>query len=1108
MAILSNYKGQIDSLDYDQAKLHEIRKEIKEISFTKGSDRSKLPALQNNAKTLENRIAREDKKLLKLESAKPLQDVLSREKAKQKKRMEQKLREHMKELRNEINERNKQEVAELKRKYKDKQENRKATELRHKIIKIRDDFQDRLLRGSDRRFVPKDLVNGVIEVCNAIDPTGKKQDTQAAEKYRTGLQALSRLKLVYDRLKTNPNYDYSYEYSESFSQRIADLAQVVGNKPLRKMTLDELTDIHDVLMDISAMLKDAAQQIGLDERISNYEAGQEVIDLMDKVLEMGLTTNQIVELFGYWTLNPMRAVREMSAFDPESRLIKLFDALNEGQRKQNKFAMDARKNLEKLRSGKENEKRFNDAVEKPFDFGLKDMDGNKLLISKMQAMQFILTYYREQANENRRHLEQPVLFPDLKLQSKGKYQAAIDNGHWMPVATQDTINKILSKFDEWDNAYLKEAQHIFYEVSPDAINEISMQTRHRPIATERMYCPYETNKDYIARDSDNVKFDASIENMGMLKSLTPNANQPLIMRGLNAILDNHIDDVAKVYGMTIPIRNFNKVFNMKQTDADGGRTVKSAIRRTWKQGGIDIVDKAVADLQSPRRTESSAIVSGVKSGFVTATLASNISVWMKQAASYPTAGAVLSNTALIKGLGRYVRAKSSDVWNEIDEHTGTHWLRRQGLSIQELGEMNQSKGWQNKMNKKLGKASPMNWIQAMDVATTAALWEAAKADVESQGVKQSDASYWDKVTALYDKTIEETQPMYDSLHRAEITKNAAYKNIILFQTQPLQNSGILRESAMGVKASKKMHGKNSEQAKQASRNFRKAVSSQLASHFVFTAMTLISAALLHRMNPYRDDDKELTAESVSLEFAEQFAKNVFNAIVPVFGNYAVSAFEKIVGANNYDVLSDAVVDKVNGTIDTFAKVTKEPSFDSFLNMACEVAGYFGIPAGNAKNIVNGVILHTKDALNGEFLSFESGIERNKSQNTNRLYDAVKDGDKEEQEKVRDQFKSDDQYKSALMSTTYNFLDSGDYSTAKRVISDVISEKVKAGKTEKQARAAVRQSISAHYKQDYLDADEQERVEIRRKMYNSGVYDSVGDITKLCNNWVTKANSKK
>ena len=112
--ILSNYKEQIDSLDYDQAKLHEIRKEIKEISFTKGSDRSKLPALQNNAKTLENRIAREDKKLLKLESAKPLQDVLSREKAKQKKRMEQKLREHMKELRNEINERDKRQAAKIK----------------------------------------------------------------------------------------------------------------------------------------------------------------------------------------------------------------------------------------------------------------------------------------------------------------------------------------------------------------------------------------------------------------------------------------------------------------------------------------------------------------------------------------------------------------------------------------------------------------------------------------------------------------------------------------------------------------------------------------------------------------------------------------------------------------------------------------------------------------------------------------------------------------------------------------------------------------------------------------------------------------------------------
>ena len=89
------------------------------------------------------------------------------------------------------------------------------------------------------------------------------------------------------------------------------------------------------------------------------------------------------------------------------------------------------------------------------------------------------------------------------------------------------------------------------------------------------------------------------------------------------------------------------------------------------------------------------------------------------------------------------------------------------------------------------------------------------------------------------------------------------------------------------------------------------------------------------------------------------------------------------------------------------------------------------------------------------------------------------------------------------SDVITYLDNGDYQNAKKIVSDVINEKVKSGKTQKQARAAVRQSISAHYKQDYLDADEQERVEIRRKMYSSGVYDSVDDVVKLCNNWVTK-----
>lgn len=985
--ILAEYQSKISAINEQQNKLNELNSEIKRLSFAPGKrDVAKITELRAEANKAVTLINRYDKRLLQLESLKPLKAVLQREKAEARKKAEIAGKQMLEEYKT----RAQQKQQEIIRKFKERTESRKATELRNKIKKYIEEFRQRLQNPTERRYIPSRLVHGVIDVYEAIDATGYNQDTKAAQKYRSTKEALTDLKLQYDGLKTQ-DYEFSSEFSEEFSQKISELAASVGDKPLRDMTRDELEDVYTILHDISAMITDATKQIGTADRITNYQAGSEIIADMVDIQRKGLTTGKIEKFFREWTLNPLRAVKEMSAYREDARLVKLFDDLNNGRIKADKFMMDSNKKFEAIMKTKEERKSFTDAVEKPYDFGLYDTDGNPVRISKMQAMQAILTYEREMANPNRSHLKAPVRFTDTVLDAKGKYSDAFDKGHDI-VVDGSFIDRVNENLSEWDKRYLEVAREFFNKDSKDAVNEVSLLTKHRLVATEKAYIPYHVNQDYIAKESENIKFDATIENMGMLKSVRNNAPQQLVIRGLNQVVDDHIGKVAKVYGLTIPVRNFNKAYNVIQTKEDGGKPVKSYIGETWGTGGNNLITQAVADLQSSRKGANSKAFNAVKSAFVTSTLASNISVWMKQAASYPTAGSVLSAKSLVKALPDFARNLNS-MWEEIDAKTPQHWTRRQGMSTQELGEANQTKGWQNRLNAKLGVWSPMNWIQAMDVKTTAVLWSACKYEVESMGIDKQSEGYWDEVTKLYNKVIEETQPMYDPLHRAEITKDAGLKNFIMFQTQPIQNSGILREGAMNYRIAKKQYGKSSTQAKEAGTRYRKAVTSQLASHFTFTAMTLLAAALLHRMNPWRDDDDELTAESISKEFGKELSENFIGAVIPVIGSYAFSLADKLFGGSRYDILSDPTVDKINTTIDNFSKL-KNPTFESFTNMACDVATYFGIPAGNARNIINGIVLHTKDAINGELGSFEAGVERTATQEVNRSYKAFVNGDTE------------------------------------------------------------------------------------------------------------------
>ena len=80
---LQKYRENVAELDKHEKKLQELRRQIREISFSKGPrDSQKLKKLKEEATKTANRIDIYDKRLLGLEATVPLQRVLEREKAK------------------------------------------------------------------------------------------------------------------------------------------------------------------------------------------------------------------------------------------------------------------------------------------------------------------------------------------------------------------------------------------------------------------------------------------------------------------------------------------------------------------------------------------------------------------------------------------------------------------------------------------------------------------------------------------------------------------------------------------------------------------------------------------------------------------------------------------------------------------------------------------------------------------------------------------------------------------------------------------------------------------------------------------------------------------
>ena len=1062
---LKQYKNRVDMLNRESFKLSKINEEIKELTFGKGEKNpARLKELNEEKIKTSNRINLHDKKLLSLEATKSLKDVLDREKKKAYKAAAEKGREAL--------HRN--------------VEGRHKTAERHAIKALKDKFIKMMDHPTDKQYIPANLISAMVDVCQLIDTDTNlyKMDgsiNKAQQKRNEQMDRLLKLRDEYAALGKNPDPMYSGEFDQDILEYLDELRQDYTGKSLDEMTLVELKEFRHILRAIDETLQDARKLIGWGEADSVYDAGDRIIDDQRAITKKrkGKGENTATSVVIDNSLSPLRNVKRMADYKADSPLVKIFRDLEVGVRRKNKFAMDAYKSFDALTSGA-NAKKYEDAIYKPYGKEYVDKEGRKFRVSKMEMMQAIMSYNRELANDKLKHVSDGgFTFADLDLLNKGKLKEAIDpkNAHTVNLGAMIAMEfqSALAK-DSWAQEYMKTAEQFFDGTAKDAINEANMTLKHRIIATGSKYIPYEVNKDFVVREitSEN-DIQQTISGYGMMKDLKDGATQPLIITGLNNILERHIDQVSNIHGLAVPVRNFNKIWNVKAQD--GSTTVQEAIKRNFGDRGAKVMIQAVKDVQGSRiKSEGERVYSAIKGNVIGATFMGNGSVVTKQVGSLFTATAKMKWRDPVSMIGNllYTMANYKKISAEVDKYTASAWMRRQGMSDAELHSLTteaKKKGIVRLVSKLPTAINPTKWISGMDSMVALSLWTYAKADVAKQtGLSGEDLN---KAAAeYYDDIIENTQSMSDALHRPEIQKSGGVISETLgtFKTDLYQGAGLMADALGEYRANPTKENANA---------LAKAVTGNVMSAVWGSIMTTAFALLRYKVNRYRDDeDDEIDAESWLKVQGSDLAGDLVGYIVPLFGGEVYDIVSAVIKGEQIESFDNMVLEAINDFVNACVGVgnavrqgdwANETAYKKLIN---SIGSIFGVPISNMTRLWEAINLHAQDIANGEFMSFEAGLT---SPNNTRLYRAYIEGDADKINKASRLYKDEAALKAGLrkglrendprLREAAIAKLNGDNATYNRLRSEVIAE----GKFD---RTIVEDAFAAEYNSQKNKADEE------------------------------------
>ncbi|MBQ7567025.1 MAG: hypothetical protein IJT18_07880 [Oscillospiraceae bacterium] len=747
--------------------------------------------------------------------------------------------------------------------------------------KLLRDMQQRTLKqlqwlSRNRNKAPAEQKATIDDVLGDLDlyAVSAANEMNWSDKHRATWRDLARIYAQAER--EDPNFLPSAELKKIMTR--------VTAPKIEDLNVDDLRDLYRAAVALRTELHNRKNVIGEMEGQLFSEAYGAVKGELESVrARRGNKTydpSWFTKLFTDPQLTPINMIERMAGWNPNSRLYAFGQQLVKGEQAVRAYEVEAKQYLADFLEKNKAWVRRADGQGKDgvwytikvpeliggLEVGKAPEFGRTITIS-MTPVQKVHLYLESQNPENLRHIATGGrTFADRALYAQGKRSDAFAQGKTVRMAPE-TVKAIVSDLTPDERALADLLERYYNSFAAGKINEVSNVLYGYDKAVTKAYAPIYTNTNYNKHESGI--YDVTAEGVGNMKERQHGVNATYNIGAFDAF-ERHVRQTSRFYGMAIPVRNWNTLMNYQSR----GNSTRDQITHTWGEGGMQYLDDLVERLQAGGRVEDGTVIEKATgrllSNYIGATFGANPGIVFKQNASFPQAAAILgwSTMPTPAQLAKVDTKLISTYTKELD-------YRQLGYATPETAAMknNQRGIRQTKAGNFLFGGGA---ITAMDAATVKRLWPWAENYVKknfpqlergsAEEIAAGDSPFYRKVSEVFLDAMTTTQPMYDEMHRANImkSKNSLVRAYTLFKTVPLQQYNTLRR-AFGELGYYQQNG-TAEERKAAAWKAANAVTATAASIAAVEAVEILFQMLKNKGKNYRDDDGEITAESVLKQF--------------------------------------------------------------------------------------------------------------------------------------------------------------------------------------------------------------------------------------------------
>lgn len=909
----------------------------------------------------------------------------------------------MDDLRNSKN----QELAAMQQRSKERikslRENQQKREDKRQIIKERKKLQNWLLKPTDSKHIPEGLRQSVAAFLNNIDFSPNDEDseikTQRKEDWKAAQDAFKEILDnggVYVDQKTGDTM--TMDIDPDIAQRIQELIE--KTKGIDKLDNLDAYSMGELKKTVMAMKKAITE---VNDLKSNKKSGELSIlaDGVFRDLEQRRNKVEYVgpagmgdKLLNYDMLDPQTMFGKMG-----DNMKSTYDALRNG--------LD--KKTEKLRSAQEY---VDDIVDK---YGIKPKELREWTGSNAKTQHFktsrgeidltvaqVMSLYElNKRSQARGHMydrnggiKQAPVVGKAKLEGTTYTPAQIKKNYRPVKVTAADVETITKTLTPAQRALADGLQQFMGDQCAAWGNEVTMDMYGYEKFTAKNYFPISTDKNYVAtRQGDAGNKASTIKNMGITKSTTPYANNPLIIEDIFDVFSRQVDNMSTYNAYVIPLSDLNKVYNYKDTRGmtEFGSSIKEEIERTFGKQGNDYIVKLVSDINGTVNKDKS-IASQLVSNMKAASVAGNLRVAAQQPTAYIRASMEINPKYLARGATTITRKGQ---WDLICKYAPIAQWKDWGFYRMDTSRQMKDIMFNTDSTKQRFVNATMILAEKGDQLAWNRLWRACEYECMDQhpDLKEGTEEFYERVGKRFSEVVDKTQVVDSILHRTQIMRSQSEINQLAtsFMAEPLKTYDMLYRAATDVKTKKEGSKSRAVRA---------------ATVFVLTGVaTSIAASAVDML---RDDDRDKNSKE---KYIDSLKSNIFDnlnllnnipwvkEIPSIIAGYTptradLSGFEDMIYAWN----------QIKKLKDSTSKYTPQYVAVYTAQMASKLTG---IPIKSLTRDMGAVIDSIFDSAGGKAdytwlkQKYDMGSKENLEMYTKMMIQAHRNGDQDFQKKIKD-----------------------------------------------------------------------------------------------------------